>query len=512
MLILLNLLMSFYLFLYPLLDPFLPNVKVNYTDNFTHRPCIGVAPSGIVYVVYNVDIGWVPPESTHIYINMSFDKGSTFVYPDRMIIKGNKYNECLALEVDKNERLHLIYEHYPDLSSKDKLYYASSTDSGQSFPLITQVDDNPGPVGIGLADIAVDDSGYIYVVWNDQRLGVYYSHIYFSKSTDGGISFSENVRVDTGSIDKEGYQPRITLDNQGIIYITWKQKYSDDNDIYFCKSTDEGNSFTEKVEVDPLSIDTHLPSLTTIGSDSVFISYIAWSDTTCCLYMSRSIDGGSSFNNTVRVNDSLFSFCDWPVICATKDGRIHLIWQMIFDELQETEFDIYYDFSTDGGLTFNSDIMVNDDSADSARHQPSLDKDSNGDIYTAWMDWRNGPGDIYFARTMESGVKEEGESNDYLPASPPCKFYQSPLSPFSKEITIKYQVLFPSYVILDVLDLTGRVMKTLVDGKKQAGLYRVVWKGDSSQGKRLSSGVYFIRLKSGGFSSTKKVLLVRRIS
>ena len=506
MLIFQNLILTCYLYTYPLLNPFLPNVKVNYTDHFTHRPCIGIAPSEIIYVVYNVDIGWGIPESTHIYLNKSFDCGSSFVYPDRMIIEGNKYNECLALEVDKNESLHLVYEHYPNLSSKDKLYYASSTDSGQSFPLRTRVDDNSFPVGIGLADIAVDDSGYIYVVWNDKR--AYYSHIYFSRSTDSGLTFSENVRVDTGVIHDEGYQPSITLDDECTIYLVWVQENSFD-DVHFCKSTDMGNSFTEKVEVDPFSFRVGHPDISVIGNDTILVTYVGTSSANNLLYISRSIDGGTTFTNTVRVNDSIYSFCRRPSICVTQDRKIHIIWEMIFDPLQEMNEDIYYDFSTDGGLSFDTDIMVNDHTEDSVRQQPTLDKDTDGNIYVAWNDWRNGPGDIYFARTMLSGVAERKKGIDTLSISSPCKFFQNPSNPSYREITIKYQVLYPSYIKLEILDLTGRIIRTLVDGKKQVGYYNAAWKGDDSSGKSTSSGVYFVRLSSRDFTSVKKIIFVK---
>lgn len=502
MVILQNFILTLCLYTYPLLNPFLPNVKVNQTDHdFTLWPNIAVAPSGITYVTYEVWIGWVPPESTHIYLNASFDGGSSFE-PDRVIIQGNKHNEHPTLTVDKNERLHLIYRHSA-IGADYNLYYASSTDSGQSFPLRTQVDDNPSPLGIGSEDIAVDDYGYIYVVWNDKRSG-FYSHIYFSRSTDGGLTFSENIRVDTGEITKEGYQPCITLDDEGTIFLAWMQDSSIYHDIYFCKSTDNGNTFTDKVEVASFSFHLGHPDISVIGNDTILVTYVGTTDTNF-LYISRSLDSGNTFPSAVRVNDSIFSFCRHPKISITQDKKIHIIWQMDFNV---ENADIYYDFSTDGGLTFNADIMVNDDTSDSIRQLPSLDKDSNGNIYVAWNDWRTGY-DTYFARTDIEGIEESKKNVETPQDSSPCKFYLSSLNPFSQEITIGYQVFFLSYIKLDVLDLTGRTIKTLVDANKQIGYYNVVWKGDDNQKKKISSGVYFVRLVSGNFTSVKKVIFVR---
>jgi|GEM_PF-6024228 len=509
MVILQNVILTFCLYTYPLLNPFLPNVKVNQAPHdFTIWPKIAVAPSGVIYIAYNVDVGWIPPESTHIYLNVSFDLGNTFE-PDRIILKGNKYNEILALDVERNEKVHLLYENSPNLNTDDHLFYTSSGDSGQSFPINCQVDDSPVPIPIGLADFAINDSGNIYVLWNDGR--DYFSHIYFSKSTDSGQTFSGNVLIDTGEVTKDGYHPSITLVANGTIYLTWMQQKSGREDIYFCKSTDQGNSFTEKIRVDTFSIYTYMPDITTIGNDSIFICYITLSSSLNSVYLSRSTDGGNSFTSTVQINDSLFSHCDEPSICTTKDGKIHTIWEMLYNPLkkQEINADIYYDFSTDGGLTFNTDVMVNDDTSDSTRQTPSLDKDMSGNIYVAWNDWRNGY-DIYFARTDIQGVDERKKDKNISSNSLSYRLLHISPNPFYSESRIDYQVLYPTYIKLEVLDLAGKTIKTLVNERKQIGHYKVIWKGDDSKGKKICSGIYFVYLESNSCLSAKKIILLSR--
>ncbi|MBC8043433.1 MAG: alkaline phosphatase D family protein [Rhizobacter sp.] len=77
-------------------------------------------------------------------------------------------------------------------------------------------------------------------------------------------------------------------------------------------------------------------------------------------------------------------------------------------------------------------------------------------------------------------------------------------NPFNPSTTFMYAVPRASDVKLEVYDVTGRKIATLVDGRKEAGVYNVVFNAS-----RLSSGVYFYRLTAGAFSESKKMLLVK---
>lgn len=62
---------------------------------------------------------------------------------------------------------------------------------------------------------------------------------------------------------------------------------------------------------------------------------------------------------------------------------------------------------------------------------------------------------------------------------------------------------------LKIFDVRGRLVRILVDGELAAGKYQVVWDGRYENGAGASSGVYFYRITSGSFSSTRKMVLVR---
>lgn len=66
-----------------------------------------------------------------------------------------------------------------------------------------------------------------------------------------------------------------------------------------------------------------------------------------------------------------------------------------------------------------------------------------------------------------------------------------------------------SRVILKVYDLLGRLVKTLVDEQKIPGWYHSVWNGKDDVGRRVSAGVYFLRLQIETEIRTAKIVLIR---
>lgn len=69
-------------------------------------------------------------------------------------------------------------------------------------------------------------------------------------------------------------------------------------------------------------------------------------------------------------------------------------------------------------------------------------------------------------------------------------------NPFNPLTTIRYDLPFESIVKLDIFDVMGRKVATLVDSKQSAGFRTVHWDGKNKFGSILSSGVYFYRLKA----------------
>ena len=77
-------------------------------------------------------------------------------------------------------------------------------------------------------------------------------------------------------------------------------------------------------------------------------------------------------------------------------------------------------------------------------------------------------------------------------------------NPFNPSTKIKYSIPQYGFVTLKVYDILGRVIATLVNEEKRAGNYEVNFHANN-----LSSGIYFYRIEAGGFTDTKKFILLR---
>jgi len=82
-------------------------------------------------------------------------------------------------------------------------------------------------------------------------------------------------------------------------------------------------------------------------------------------------------------------------------------------------------------------------------------------------------------------------------------------NPFNSSTTIEFVVPFAEHVSLNVYDLAGHVVHTLVDGDQPAGKHAVVWDGCNASGRPVASGIYVYRLAAGTFSETRRMVLVK---
>jgi hypothetical protein len=89
--------------------------------------------------------------------------------------------------------------------------------------------------------------------------------------------------------------------------------------------------------------------------------------------------------------------------------------------------------------------------------------------------------------------------------------YQSYPNPMNPVATIRYSVRETGRVSIRVFDVAGRVMRELVNEVKQASTtpYSVVWDGRDDSGRRVASGVYFYRMETKRFVSSKKIVVLQ---
>ena len=80
--------------------------------------------------------------------------------------------------------------------------------------------------------------------------------------------------------------------------------------------------------------------------------------------------------------------------------------------------------------------------------------------------------------------------------------YQNYPNPFNPTTTI-------SFVTLEIYNLKGQKVKTLVDELLESGNHTVIWNGTNDNEKSVSSGIYFYKLKTVNHEETKKMILMK---
>jgi predicted TIM-barrel fold metal-dependent hydrolase len=108
-------------------------------------------------------------------------------------------------------------------------------------------------------------------------------------------------------------------------------------------------------------------------------------------------------------------------------------------------------------------------------------------------------GSFTYSGTVQASVQPPA---DYL-------LDQNYPNPFNPQTRIKYAVKKTDRVTLKIYNEQGQLVRTLVDEKKPAGEYEVLWDGRDNEGAQLSAGTYFYQLKVGDFASAKRAVLLK---
>jgi flagellar hook assembly protein FlgD len=82
-------------------------------------------------------------------------------------------------------------------------------------------------------------------------------------------------------------------------------------------------------------------------------------------------------------------------------------------------------------------------------------------------------------------------------------------NPFNPVTNFQFTLPKSSHVKIEIFNIVGQKVATLVDGDMKPGLYTADWNGRDESGRTVSSGIYFYRMQAGDFSDMKKMVLVK---
>ncbi|OVE80494.1 hypothetical protein BVY01_00145 [bacterium I07] len=82
-------------------------------------------------------------------------------------------------------------------------------------------------------------------------------------------------------------------------------------------------------------------------------------------------------------------------------------------------------------------------------------------------------------------------------------------NPFNPHTTIRYQIPEAGHVAIEIFNMMGQRIRTLVEEDKVAGQYSVQWDGKDDTGQAVASGMYLYHIEAEGFTQSRKMLLMR---
>ncbi|MEA2095505.1 MAG: T9SS type A sorting domain-containing protein, partial [Candidatus Cloacimonadota bacterium] len=105
---------------------------------------------------------------------------------------------------------------------------------------------------------------------------------------------------------------------------------------------------------------------------------------------------------------------------------------------------------------------------------------------------------------------EESVSSDDITVIPTADLLaQNYPNPFNPITTISYNMIEAGDVSIEVFNIKGQKVKTLINEQTEAGDHTIVWDGTDNNSQQVSSGMYFYKMKSSNYTSTKKMILMK---
>jgi len=300
---------------------------------------------------------------------------------------GISVNSTIA--VDPSGNLHVLWN--DNTPGNPEIYYKKSTDGGSTWASSQRLTWTSGSWGPA---IAVDPSGNLHVVWHDDTPGK--QEMYYKKSTDGGSTWASSQRL-TWTSGRSYCYPAIAVDSLGNLHIVWADNTPGNEEIYYTKSTNAGASWTASKR---LTWTAERSNNSRIAVDPSGNPHLVWDENKSGhdeTYYKKSADGGAAWttakNLTWTPGDSYLG-----AIVVDPSGNLHVVNQ---DNTREG-FEVYYKKSTDGGTSWSTSQRLTWTSC-VAYLSAGMAVDASNNLHVVWPDRTPGNCEIYYKKSTDGG-------------------------------------------------------------------------------------------------------------
>ena len=238
-------------------------------------------------------------------------------------------------------------------------------------------------------DIIASNDG-IFALWVENKSGR--SDVFFSKSTDGGSTFANPINLSGANSGQSGYAAFAQKDKD--VYVTWQTSLSGTASIFLTKSSDGGSSFEKPVMISDTTKLAAFPQIS-ISDDHVYFTWLEKSDNNSTnIVFAKSGDKASSIGAPLYLTHNLGN-SGIPKLLAT-GNQVYLAWE----DNSKGNFEVFLSKSDDYGASFHLPVDVSTNAGQSGTPQIAVSKDN---VYAVWMDNTSGNYDILFTKSTDGG-------------------------------------------------------------------------------------------------------------
>jgi hypothetical protein len=338
----------------------------------------------------NIYVVWEDNElgnlNLDIFMARSTNGGKTF--SPRVNLSNNSGDSVNVQIAVSGNNVYLVWG--DNAVTNGDIFFIRSTDGGATFETAQNLVNNSTPSLF--PQIAVDGDN-VYVVWHEASGAN--ADIFFRRSTDGGATFAaaQNLSNNAGL----SMFPQIVV-SDGNIYVAWEDDIPGNVDIFFTRSTDGGVSFEA---VQNLSDNSGLSEKFQLGAASGNV-YVVWHDFTDFantfgdIFLRRSTDSGESFEAAVNLSSTPDGFSQAPSL-AVDEINVYVAWE----DDSPGNIDILLRRSKDGGANFEAakNLSVKQTGNSLNAKIAALGKK----VAVAWMDDTSGTFDIMLSNSTNGG-------------------------------------------------------------------------------------------------------------
>jgi hypothetical protein len=341
--------------------------------------------------------------------------------------------------VDPHGTIHTIWnERVVNYPTQQEIHYSRSSDNGRTWSSINQdviISFNDGVNAENGASIAANAAGDLFAVWSEDEDG--YAEIHYSISHDGGNTWSGQTADLILSYPGGPYNalnPWITVDHENYIHVVWNQVYpqTGTGEIYYSRSLDGGMTWSsqtlERIISYPDGGNSLEPRIAVDESDHL---YVIWKEpddslsSRSVINFSRSTDHGDTWTGTTADYPVTASFriILYPDMTVDADNYIHVVWKGTQDTASPYHYEIYHSRSTDGGLTWSGlsgeQIVSYYPPGDPSSNIPNIGADHRGNVIVVWdEEYDFGINEIMVSASLDGGVTWSGSTHDEIISFP----------------------------------------------------------------------------------------------